>query len=179
MPLEEAESETDNDPESIDWTAGGPIYVSQEASMLGISRTMPVSCRSTPPQHTMAYRLLLLSHHFHPVLFRLAMLEYPAVETQLIHNLPIPVPCSQWMLHGCMRVAVVAVSFLLIQVEYRKIPHLISTGFVLLARIVIAAVVAPTIIPASSMRLQCVWSRPSRTKQASRLLNQSSCMKKI
>ncbi|PWY83733.1 hypothetical protein BO94DRAFT_113428 [Aspergillus sclerotioniger CBS 115572] len=106
-----------------------------------------------PPQHTMAYRLLPLSHHFHPVLFRLAMLEYPAVETQLIHNLPIPVTCSQWMLHGCMRVAVVAVSFLLVQVEHQKIPHLISTGFVLLARIVIAAVVAPTIIPASSMRL--------------------------
>ncbi|PYI05465.1 hypothetical protein BO78DRAFT_148276 [Aspergillus sclerotiicarbonarius CBS 121057] len=141
---------------------------------------MPVSCRSTPPpQHTMAYRPLPLSHHFHPVLFRLAMLEYPAVETQIIHNLPIPVTCSQWMLHGCMRVAVVAVSFLLIQVEHLKIPHLISTVFVLLARIVIAAVVAPTIIPASSMHLRCVWSCPSRTKQASRLLNQSSCIKKI
>ncbi|OJZ91075.1 hypothetical protein ASPFODRAFT_57295 [Aspergillus luchuensis CBS 106.47] len=63
----EAESETDNDPDSIDWKllCYGPAS----------SRTLPVNRRSTP-QHTMAYRLRHSAITFtsHPVLFRLAML---------------------------------------------------------------------------------------------------------
>ncbi|KAI2815035.1 hypothetical protein CBS63078_7673 [Aspergillus niger] len=120
MALEEAESETDNDPDSID-------------CQFSYSTSQP----SINPSTYDGLSTTAFCYHFH-ITSSAFPVGYAGVFQLWRHKL------STTFLIGS------------VVVESWKIPHLIWTVFVVLAGIAIAALVVPTIIPASFLRLRCV-----------------------